>query len=224
MQANPETGLKVCAACCVEKPVQEFYVLRSAPDGLQYRCKLCVDEANRLYRERDPAAYKAKKNASRAAWRRQNRERDRAAQQRWRAKHAEAIKAYQRERYRANKARFKAQRDVYVSKNRGSILEKARAYRAKNKEKVRLWGVKSRYGLTPEALAALRVTQNDICPGCLLPLTTSSHVDHDHTTGKVRGILCGTCNPCIGLGKDDSAVLRRLADYLDSHSAPLNGL
>lgn len=44
------------------------------------------------------------------------------------------------------------------------------------------------------------------CPIC---------VDHDHTTGKVRGLLCHGCNHGIGSLKDDPAMLRAAADYLE---------
>lgn len=39
-------------------------------------------------------------------------------------------------------------------------------------------------------------------------------VDHDHSTGKLRGLLCHRCNTALGLLDDDPETLRRLADYL----------
>jgi len=44
-------------------------------------------------------------------------------------------------------------------------------------------------------------------------------VDHDHKTGKVRGLLCEPCNQGIGKLKDDYKILRQAADYLEKHSA-----
>lgn len=44
-------------------------------------------------------------------------------------------------------------------------------------------------------------------------------VDHSHTTGKARALLCGDCNTAIGRFGDDPAKLRAAADYLDKHTA-----
>ncbi len=42
-------------------------------------------------------------------------------------------------------------------------------------------------------------------------------LDHDHTTGWIRGWLCRRCHAALGMACDSSDVLRRLADYLDAH-------
>ncbi len=58
--------------------------------------------------------------------------------------------------------------------------------------------------------------------GCAICGSTTSrgcknsfHVDHDHKTGKVRGILCQTCNTGIGSLKDDTKILRLAIQYLE---------
>jgi hypothetical protein len=43
------------------------------------------------------------------------------------------------------------------------------------------------------------------------------HIDHDHTTGVVRGVLCRPCNHAIGLLLDDPARLRAAANYIETH-------
>lgn len=56
--------------------------------------------------------------------------------------------------------------------------------------------------------------------GCAICGTTTArvdNVDHDHATGKVRGILCFRCNAAIGQLDDDPRRARALADYLELH-------
>lgn len=43
------------------------------------------------------------------------------------------------------------------------------------------------------------------------------HVDHDHATGKVRGVLCHNCNLVLGLVHDDPGTLRALTTYIERH-------
>ena len=59
--------------------------------------------------------------------------------------------------------------------------------------------------------------QGGTCAVCSGP---AQHVDHDHETGEVRGVLCFNCNQALGNARDDAAVLRRLARYLELHRKP----
>jgi len=43
------------------------------------------------------------------------------------------------------------------------------------------------------------------------------HIDHDHVTGQVRGLLCGKCNSAIGLLQDDPEIIRAAAKYVMKH-------
>lgn len=73
-----------------------------------------------------------------------------------------------------------------------------RTYTTENKQK---WAIKTRYGLTPSDVQAMLEKQGGACAICVLPLT-KHHIDHCHTTGKVRGLLCHRCNTRLG-GLDD---------------------
>ena len=58
--------------------------------------------------------------------------------------------------------------------------------------------------------------QSHLCYGCLRLLTReTARIDHDHETGKVRGLLCDSCNWALGHVKDSPSTLRRLMAYLD---------
>jgi hypothetical protein len=56
--------------------------------------------------------------------------------------------------------------------------------------------------------------QNGVCPGCNGPYENSWVVEHDHTTGMVRGVMCRMCNTALGAAKDSPATLQNLAAYL----------
>lgn len=74
------------------------------------------------------------------------------------------------------------------------------------------------YGITPEQFTTLLEAQGNRCAICGSAewpgKDNCPHVDHDHATGKVRGLLCGPCN--IGLGQfgDDPERLAAAIRYL----------
>lgn len=76
--------------------------------------------------------------------------------------------------------------------------------------------LRRRYGLGLGDLAALRETQGGLCAACGDELQGGrlEHVDHCHTTGRVRGILCLNCNLALGYVQDDPARLQSLIVYL----------
>lgn len=74
-----------------------------------------------------------------------------------------------------------------------------------------------RYGLTDHERAEMLKEQGGKCLICKTPedsLTRPLVVDHDHTTGAVRGLLCSACNTGIGHLKDDPAVVAAALHYL----------
>jgi hypothetical protein len=89
------------------------------------------------------------------------------------------------------------------------------------RDKQRLYGgqrnflLKLRYGVTEEEITALAAAQGSTCAVCRI--RPPHHVDHDHTTRTVRGILCFNCNGALGRFGDDPLVLDRAIEYLVAH-------
>ena len=70
-----------------------------------------------------------------------------------------------------------------------------------------------RYGITAAEADAMLESQGGRCASCRE--RPAQHVDHDHLTGKVRGMLCSCCNQGLGSFRDDARHLRRAIDYLE---------
>ena len=72
-----------------------------------------------------------------------------------------------------------------------------------------------KYNLTEEMYEDIMSrTECEICK-CSLEGKGKRHIDHDHQTGEFRGVLCNTCNPALGLFKDDVELLKRAIKYLN---------
>ena len=108
--------------------------------------------------------------------------------------------------------------------------EKARvtAYRKANPELAKLWasrGNLAKYGITPEDRQAFFDRQGGICPICLDVLKAGRkgmQVDHDHTRGRVRGLLCQPCNILLGDFREVAQYFRAAVVYLQK--GPLKDL
>ena len=72
-----------------------------------------------------------------------------------------------------------------------------------------------RHGLTKRQVAEIRAAQDDRCAICSEP--SPQHLDHDHVSGTRRQLLCQRCNQGLGLLRDDPAILRAAADYVEEH-------
>lgn len=128
---------------------------------------------------------------------------------RLKAKHGAAW--VQRRREYSRRPAQVAQRQAYRS--RPKIKAKLQAYERTTKRKTA--HLKRRYGIGAEEKQMMLVAQTNRCAICQCPIELFSvHVDHCHTTNKVRGLLCANCNRGIGLFYDSPAVLEAAALYL----------
>lgn len=76
--------------------------------------------------------------------------------------------------------------------------------------------LKAKYGLSESQFLSLKASQGDACPGCGSPFEAGrvGSVDHCHATGKIRGVLCRSCNLALGHVGDSAEILENLAAYL----------
>ena len=80
--------------------------------------------------------------------------------------------------------------------------------------------VSIKYDIPPAKYLALAVRQSGGCAICGGKSLRKKYlaVDHNHDTGEVRGLLCNNCNSGLGFFKDNAALLRLAAAYLDRHT------
>ena len=85
-----------------------------------------------------------------------------------------------------------------------------------NRDYKKVWARKKRYHLTHTVKNKLLNIQNNSCAVCFTrtPGGKGWHIDHNHQTGNIRGILCVNCNFALGLFKDNVTHLRAAINYL----------
>jgi hypothetical protein len=114
------------------------------------------------------------------------------------------------------------QRVKYSKDPMAKVKRQIRAGRRKEKDPLvqRRAELKRLYGITLEEYAEIFSKQNGVCAICLEECKTrkSLSVDHNHLTGKVRGLLCNRCNRAIGMFNDDVDILERAKKYITKGS------
>jgi len=104
----------------------------------------------------------------------------------------------------------------WYSQNIEKKRELSRAYRHIKKDQ----DLRKQYGISLEQYNQMLEEQKGACKICSVPseqLSRALCVDHCHATGKIRGLLCDTCNRSLGLLKDNVSVLRAAVKYLEDH-------
>ena len=105
-------------------------------------------------------------------------------------------------------------------KNRAARAAYMREYRKRRPRNVRDTMLKRTYGITLAQWEGMYADQNGVCAICHTCEAEKSAryanmcVDHCHDTGKVRGLLCNSCNRALGLMQDNIDSVARMVDYL----------
>ncbi len=128
----------------------------------------------------------------------------------------------------ANKAIYTAHEDkeksrLRAKKWRAEHPERVRVHRRRHRGKDRNYQLRGCYGLTPDEFVQLQEFQNNRCAICgrgpdILAMSNSRqylNVDHDHRTGKVCGLLCGSCNVGLGHFQHSPSTLEQAIIYLE---------
>ena len=115
----------------------------------------------------------------------------------------------ERAAYRANPERFRAKRRRYYARHQALEQERARERHFVGKYGPQIIEERKRLLKEQDGRCAICGTRN---PGAY-----GWSTDHDHATGKTRGLLCNWCNPGLGNFKDNPELLRKAIEYLRRH-------
>lgn len=122
-------------------------------------------------------------------------------------------------RYRANPGPAKDRAKRWAREHADLVAARRREYHVSGKKRVanRKSHLKRTFGISPEDYDRLLAQQGGVCRICTRPprQDISLHVDHDHESGRIRGLLCFRCNNALGDFDDDPALLRAAATYLE---------
>jgi len=128
----------------------------------------------------------------------------------------ECAKESNREAYARNPQKWKDYAVVWKNENRERVNELAR--KRYDPEKARESDLKRIYGLTLEEYNSMMLKQGGKCCICGGKEKKALHVDHDHITGKVRGLLCRRCNVVLGFVEENLNILDLLKEYIYEHA------
>jgi hypothetical protein len=104
--------------------------------------------------------------------------------------------------------------DEYNIINRENVLAKKRKAYQNNKTPYYENWLKRSFGISLNEYNSMLDSQGGVCAICGTKENRNLAVDHDHNTGKIRGLLCTNCNTAIGSFKDDINIMERAINYM----------
>jgi hypothetical protein len=148
-------------------------------------------------------------------------DKDRAREYRnqWQKENRESRQASSRKYYEKKKKdpKFKMDRTAryraWAAANPEGNRERGKKYRKANPKRHSIYQIRKNYKVTLAEAEKLFERREKGCEVC--NSQTKARIDHDHASGKIRGILCNWCNLVIGHAFDSPITLRALADYLE---------
>lgn len=138
----------------------------------------------------------------------------------WRDANKEKRAEYQREYAKRNRHKLRQYSKDFYERNPDKPYHK---YDSSQRDKSRISHHKYKFGVTAEMFNEMYEAQAGQCCLCKVHFDSSSkstkpHLDHDHMTNKVRGLLCHRCNVGLGQFKDNIDTLKAAVQYLDQYA------
>ncbi len=172
--------------------------------------------------------YRLKNRDKMKQYRIDNADRIRQSRIKYDEKHKDIIKEQQRQYKQMNKEKISENQKQYNKMNKEKIKQYPcnspenrkmidDKYRKNNPDKIKDYKLRKNYGITLDEYNIIFNRQEGKCCICGVhqdELTKILVVDHDHCTGKIRGLLCDKCNRGLGHFNDDIELLQKAVNYL----------
>lgn len=205
---------KTCSKCGLAKDQAQFYRRASSADGHAPWCKDC-DNANRLKNRKATKRKRSKKVPDTKTCRKCGELKP--------AKDFSIMKDSADGLYSYCKQCKAAMVRDYTQRNGEVVREKARKRNATPKGRLatRKSNLKQSFRMTKTQFDQTWREQGKSCAICHTRRERNEKafaVDHDHSTGVIRGILCHRCNRALGLADDNTELLKSAATYLRTHA------
>lgn len=140
-----------------------------------------------------------------------------AYQKRWRRENPEKTKLYHKRWDPTGDKTRKKSRESWHRHKEKRIAE-TKAWLKVNPTFMKSWRLQKLYGITFEDYKQMMSAQKSKCKICKQTSDSPLHVDHNHKTTKIRGLLCRRCNTLLGLAFDKIRILRSAILYLKNTS------
>lgn len=213
--------MKRCSKCDLPKEESEFCKKLS---GLNPSCRTCVAIANAKWRRESESSEKASQRAARKE----------------RKEEAARLLAHFNQKFCGGCGLLKSSEEFYTCRGRLSsscksccqrkgnlrraanpqaFRDRSKIQRRDNPDVTKGYHLKDSFGITFEEYRQKLTEQNGVCAVCNQgPEKRKLCVDHDHESGKIRGLLCGRCNTALGSLKESVVIIQALLEYLKKHS------
>lgn len=180
--------MKKCTTCKTEKPLEDFYKDKNQKDGREIYCKECRKRARIVNYD---------------------------IRQQYYLNNKDSILQKKKQDYIKNKKAYLDKNKKYYNNNTNTIHNWYQEYR-----------LKRFFNITLDEYNSILQKQNMVCAICKQPETSKYKtgtvkklsVDHDHNTGKIRGLLCNKCNRGLGYFKDNIDIFKNIILYLENNT------
>lgn len=191
---------KICTTCKQEKSINEYHSHKRCLYGVRNECKVCRIKRQKKYQlkntEKIKKYFKKYYNDNILKWK----------------------KRQESTEYKDKKNEDRRMKYANDKKYRDYVNKKVKEYRDRDP----LHKIKKRirnHGITIDDYNNMLIEQDNKCAICKssksnTKLTNVFYIDHDHKTGKVRGLLCNKCNFALGQFNDDISILQNAIKYL----------